>query len=205
MDISLLVVALSNMSSDKDIIGLKLLIFKYTCFCAPNYNSELILIPWRRGNFNDRIDKPLFFLYQVYPCLKSSLCSNSILWVKVSQFNWFFIKEMPFFHKISILNINLCISDQTILGKSIPNSSNHIDSLHDLNLDGGWTGEIDPFLMTHKVLRIVLIFNNFLFFVLCHFLTICESQVGVWLLKILCQQWLSFEDIDTATKLFLSE
>lgn len=114
MNICLLIITFSNLSPDKNIVRFKLLIFEYTLFCAPNNYSEFILIPRWRGYFYNWLDKPFFLLYQINPCLESTLGTYTELRVKISQFNRFSIKEMPLFHKISIFNVNLSKANHSI-------------------------------------------------------------------------------------------
>lgn len=46
---------------------------------------------------------------------------------------------MPFFHKISVFHVNLCVSDQSIFSEVIPDFAYQIHNLHDLYFDGGGT------------------------------------------------------------------
>lgn len=63
VDVGLLEIAFADESSNKDIVGFHLLVFEYTVLCAPDNDSELILIPRRRGDLNRRIYKPLLLFH----------------------------------------------------------------------------------------------------------------------------------------------
>ena len=123
MNISLLVDSATYLPSNKDIIRLKLLILKYTVLCAVSDDSQLKLFPRRGTNGNKGIDKPIFLTDKIDPCFEPALGANSIGGVKISKLNGFLIQEMPFPNKVSILNINLGVSNKPIFRQVISNIS----------------------------------------------------------------------------------
>ena len=101
MSISFLRFWSSNDSSNKDIIGFHLNIFKHTVISFPDNDPQLILIERRRMNFMCRGIDPFLLFNQINPSLQSPLSSNSKLRIKISELNRLLFIKMPLFSEIS--------------------------------------------------------------------------------------------------------
>jgi len=110
MSISLLWLASTYNTSNKDIIWFHLHIFVDTVICFPNYKPELILIKRWRMNLMNRSTNPIFLFYQINPSLQPTLCTNTKFWIQISKFNRFFLIEMPLSREVSLFNIDFSVS-----------------------------------------------------------------------------------------------
>lgn len=143
-----------------------------------------------------RSTNPLFLLNQVDPSLKSALGPYSKLGIEVSQFDGFFLIEMPLLGKVPLLNIDL--SESQDFGDE---SSKDIMSLHDFDSDDTGARQVDLDFLANIIFRIVFMFNFPLLGKGIFFFCISESQVSSWFAFIMRNERLSFETVYTTVKL----